>query len=135
MDAAPFYHDTLAFRAIPDSLAGAHLEGSECCLIHIDNPLSATAGVWLNPNVRVAYSVDVYDTVNHHGPFPSRSEALRNNVKNWVLRHCSTPWFERLLVSWKVSKWRSKSVANKDDGEICIIDEMQVVVANGWAHV
>ncbi|KAJ4396833.1 hypothetical protein N0V93_001055 [Gnomoniopsis smithogilvyi] len=54
-DAAPFYgEEPLRFRAIPDSLADFHLEGSECCLIHADNPLSAreSSGVWLNPNRR-----------------------------------------------------------------------------------
>ncbi|BAE60536.1 unnamed protein product [Aspergillus oryzae RIB40] len=51
MDAAPFYqHPPLKFRGISDSLAKSHLEGSECCLIHADNPLSREKGVWLNPN-------------------------------------------------------------------------------------
>ncbi|KAI9877771.1 MAG: hypothetical protein M1830_000498 [Pleopsidium flavum] len=54
-DATPFYgnSDALLFRGIPDSLAEYHLEASECCLIHADNPLTARRGVWLNSNVRV----------------------------------------------------------------------------------
>ncbi|OAA60973.1 polysaccharide export protein [Niveomyces insectorum RCEF 264] len=62
----------LVFRGVDDSLAALHLEASECCLIHADNPLaaapsSAGGGVWLNPNVRVAYSVPVYQQVRGGG--------------------------------------------------------------------
>jgi hypothetical protein len=48
-DAAPFYGGPgddghikapLRFRGISDSLAKYHLEASECCLIHFDNPLT-----------------------------------------------------------------------------------------------
>lgn len=53
MDASAFYDQNLTFRGIPDDLASLHLEGSECCLIHADNPLSHSKGVFLNPNVRV----------------------------------------------------------------------------------
>ncbi|RMZ90526.1 hypothetical protein DV736_g2252, partial [Chaetothyriales sp. CBS 134916] len=63
MDAKPFYASDrpLRFRAIADSLAELHLEGSECCLIHEDNGLTAKDGVWLNPNVRVRYQKEAYD--------------------------------------------------------------------------
>ncbi|KAJ6185974.1 hypothetical protein N7519_007275 [Penicillium mononematosum] len=50
MPASPFIASSpLRFRGIPDSLAEYHLEGSECCLIHTDNPLSVEKGVYLNP--------------------------------------------------------------------------------------
>lgn len=53
-DAKPFYNSPpLSFPAIPDTLAAKHIEGSECCLIHFDNELSASKGVWLNPSLRV----------------------------------------------------------------------------------
>ena len=63
MDSKPFYESwrPLRFRGISDSLAELHLEGSECCLIHQDNPLTAKHGVWLNPNVRVGYNKEAYD--------------------------------------------------------------------------
>ena len=66
MDAAPFYAvPPLRFRGVPDSLAKAHVEGSECCLIHEDNAaVRAAKGVWLNPNVRVAYNATSYSAVN-----------------------------------------------------------------------
>ncbi|KAK2855668.1 hypothetical protein FQN49_004966, partial [Arthroderma sp. PD_2] len=51
MDSSPFYQDPpLKFRGISDGIAKMHLEGSECCLVHADNPLSKQMGVWLNPN-------------------------------------------------------------------------------------
>lgn len=50
--------------AIPDSLAQYHhLEASECCTIHYDNPLTSSLGVWINPAVRVAYSAMAYNAV------------------------------------------------------------------------
>ncbi|KAL8996568.1 MAG: hypothetical protein Q9169_003963 [Polycauliona sp. 2 TL-2023] len=54
-DASPFQRQSnpLRFRGIPDSLAQYHLEGSECCLIHYDNPLSAENGVYINPEVHL----------------------------------------------------------------------------------
>ncbi|EGS21769.1 uncharacterized protein CTHT_0036360 [Thermochaetoides thermophila DSM 1495] len=54
----------LKFRGIDDSLAVYHLEGSECCLIHADNPASRTKGVFLNPAVRVGYNRKAYETVH-----------------------------------------------------------------------
>jgi hypothetical protein len=64
-DASPFYNpDPLRFRGIPDSLALHHLEGSECCLIHADNPQSASKGLWLNPNVRIGYDANAYSTIH-----------------------------------------------------------------------
>jgi len=56
-NAAPFYSSpALQFRGLPDTPAAHHLEASECCLIHMDNPLSAQKGVYLNTNVRVGYN-------------------------------------------------------------------------------
>ncbi|KAF4929754.1 hypothetical protein CGCVW01_v001272 [Colletotrichum viniferum] len=70
MPAAPFLASEasgrrLRFRAVADSLAEEkHLEGSECCLIHVDNPLTEHLGVWLNPRVRVGYDGDAYRWAN-----------------------------------------------------------------------
>jgi hypothetical protein len=75
MDAAPFYvtENRLAFRGIPDSLSLHRLEGSECCLIHKDNPVTPTKGVFLNPNVRVGYNATASSTrrMAHPGSAPS----------------------------------------------------------------
>lgn len=74
--AGPFYKNpSLRFRGIPDSLALHHLEGSDCCLIHADNSLSLTRGVWLNPNVRVSYNSKADNVVNSKGGrWPSKRE-------------------------------------------------------------
>ncbi|PUU82958.1 mannosyltransferase 1 [Tuber borchii] len=51
------WHGMVTFDAalfLPPS--NFRFRGSECCLIHYDNP-SLDKGVWLNPNVRVAYRV------------------------------------------------------------------------------
>ncbi|OAQ97990.1 hypothetical protein LLEC1_03544 [Akanthomyces lecanii] len=77
MPADPFVSPTkLRFRGIPDSLALQHLEGSECCLIHADNPLSKTLGAW-----------------------------------------------------------QKEDSARHEPGVFCLINEMQVLAENGWAHV
>ena len=69
MDVRPFYNrigvdHPLQFRTIAGSLAQEHLEASECCLDHQDNPLSLRSGIWLNPSVRVGYNELAYDAVN-----------------------------------------------------------------------
>lgn len=46
---------SLRFRSIADDLAWYRVEASERCIVHYDNPLTATEGVWVNPRVRVAY--------------------------------------------------------------------------------
>ncbi|RFU33789.1 hypothetical protein B7463_g2534, partial [Scytalidium lignicola] len=84
--AEPFYHNPpLRFRGIPDSLATHHLEGSECCLIHADNDLSARKGVWLNPNVRVSYNAEADEVVNPNtGVLPA---SISNNGHMIVSAH------------------------------------------------
>ncbi|KAL5906433.1 hypothetical protein ACKVV1_010839 [Pyricularia oryzae] len=137
----------LLFRGIPDSLALRHLEGSECCLIHADNPLSATRGVWLNPNVRVGYSGDAYDAVH-----PSDGHAWLSWWDIWaglwrnrLRRMTATPAVKEWKVRRLVQQWRSSGddgmrndVAGDGEDEtglFCLINEMQVLAENGWAHV
>ncbi|KAL8733213.1 MAG: hypothetical protein Q9166_002230 [cf. Caloplaca sp. 2 TL-2023] len=136
-DAAPFYHTpALRFRGIPDSLAQYHLEGSECCIVHADNPLTLERGVWLNPNVRVGYNAEAYEQVRRSSSWPSIAESIvglwRNRFWRWV-----TPTFHK---SWKVNgrlrRWTKKGLGEISEKErLCLINEMQVLVANGWAHV
>ncbi|KAL8934206.1 MAG: hypothetical protein Q9216_006023 [Gyalolechia sp. 2 TL-2023] len=136
-DAAPFYHTPeLRFRGIPDSLARYHLEGSECCLIHADNPLTASRGVWLNPNVRVGYNADAYDKIHQNSPWPSMVASIMGLWKNRLWR-CITPTFhKRLKIIGRLKKWTRKGLGQVSDREMyCLINEMQVLVANGWAHV
>jgi hypothetical protein len=75
---------SLQFRGIADSLANYHVEGSECCLIHTDNPLRDTRGIWMNPNVRVTFNESTYPLVNPNqlipGPVALRKPAMDNMV-------------------------------------------------------
>lgn len=47
------------FRGVADCLAEHHFEASRCCVIHFDNLVTTTAGVWMNPAVRVVYQAAV----------------------------------------------------------------------------
>lgn len=133
MDPEPFYATPpLSFRGVPDSLADFHLEGSECCLIHADNPLSQTKGVYINPNVRVGYSWVAYETVNSFLNWPSPFDRI---VGIWKSRLATIPAMlryasERMTVRKRVSRWGAD-----EPGEFCLVNEMQVLVENGWKHL
>lgn len=142
--AEPFYKDpTLRFRGTPDSLAESHLEGSECCLIHIDNKLSAKRGVWLNPNVRVAYNDEAHKVVNPDTQiWPSPTARMRGVWSNRLARWAGSiqRQLERYVVKRRVRLWRRKEGRKEEtvlpkDEEVCLINEMQVLVANGWKHL
>jgi hypothetical protein len=147
MEAAPFYANfPLRFRAIPDSLAKHHLEASECCLIHADNPLSSTQGVWLNPNVRVGYNGPAYETVNPpRGSWLSSSEIFVGLWKARIWRWVTTTYFKDSVIDRRLRAWEKESNTRYwenepnprryEPGRHCLINEMQVLVANGWAHV
>jgi hypothetical protein len=143
MPAAPFYAPAkpLRFRGIPDSLADYHLEGSECCLIHADNPLTPEKGVWLNPDVRVAYNGPAYEQV-HAETGTSRislSDIFLGLWKNRLHRWVTTTFFKEWRVSSRVRAWKRGGREQKEDrrepGNHCLINEIQVFVSNGWAHV
>ena len=144
MDASPFYDSAaqpLRFRGTSDSLAQFHLEASECCLIHTDNPLSASKGVWLNPNVRVAYSADAYKAVHPGGTkantWVGAASAVHGSWENRVLRWLTTTWFDKSTVSSRMRNWRASAAheSRVETGTACLVNEMQVLVSNGWAHV
>lgn len=139
MDAEPFYdvESPLAFRGISDSLADSHLEGSECCLVHADNPLSRTHGVWINPSVRVGYNPLAYAAVN-----PTGAEAWVDTLGivygSWVNRFkrwFTTTYLKEMAVKRRVAAWEKSAEGNRESGPFCLINEMQVLIRNGWAHV
>ncbi|KAL8685593.1 MAG: hypothetical protein Q9218_007667 [Villophora microphyllina] len=137
-DAAPFYHTpALSFRGIPDSLAQYHVEASECCLIHADNPMTTDKGVWLNPNVRVGYNAVAYDKVNPSGtPWPTVMQSLLGLWKNRFWRWATPSFQKKWKLQGRLNKWTRKGLGEVSEGEaLCLINEMQVLVANGWAHV
>lgn len=145
-DAAPFYHqpagDHLRFRAVPDSLADLHLEASECCLIHADNNM-AEKGVWLNPNVRVAYSVSTYRAVQgrHGGVFPGAWGTVAGAWANrwWRWRGRVQQRLETTTVVKRVRKWQENTPRGeelrREPGLACLINEKQIMWMNGWRHL
>lgn len=153
-DASPFYPSggepsPLRFRGISDSLAKYHVEASECCLVHADNPLTATRGVWLNPNVRVGYSQAAYEAV-HPPPGPSSSSSeegggvwppvgqrIKGIWANRLRRWTTGTVLQRWRIGRRVRAWEGEGPSGGayEAGVECLINEMQVLVANGWAHV
>lgn len=136
MPAEPFVSTPpLRFRGVSDSLAAFHVEGSECCLIHADNPMSGAKGVFLNPNVRVGYNTAAYDAVHPHGPWLSSFDIVTGLWKNRISRWASVPWIKRHRISVRLKLWKDQAPISEEPGEICLNDETQVIVENGWAHV
>lgn len=117
---------TLRFRGIPDTLALHHLEASECCLIHYDNPISSDYGVFLNPQVRVGYRESAYST-----------------AKSWPLaRDIVFGWFTRMGILIGGFPWTDRKIdvalrnwEGREIGKDCLIDEMQILADNGWKHL
>lgn len=126
----------LRFRGIPDSLAATHLEGSECCLIHADNPLSLQEGVFVNPAVRVGYSREAYEAVRAGEGVVSSATLLyrlwENRIRRWLT---VTPVLKSGVVASRVRKWKEGDPRNEEPGDFCLINEMQVLRKIGWAHV
>ncbi|CAI7581946.1 unnamed protein product [Penicillium viridicatum] len=136
MSASPFIASSpLRFRGIPDSLARYHLEGSECCLIHTDNPLSVEKGVYLNPLVRVGYSGAAYTAIHPMMNWLSVKRIVQGLWVNRLRRLGVTSWMKEEVVRRRVNRWRALSTGNEERGELCIINEMQVLHRYGWAHV
>jgi hypothetical protein len=136
MPAAPFTASTpLQFRGIADSLAKSHLEGSECCLIHADNPLSKQKGVYLNPLVRVGYSGPAYVAVNPVVNWLTPRRILQGLWENRLRRWTSLAWIKERIVRSRISRWVALSGKNREPGSYCVINEMQILHPYGWYHV
>ena len=140
-DAQPFTSPfPLSFRGTPDTLAAHHLEASECCLIHNDNYLTSSKGIYINPSVRVGYNPSAYDVVHSNSPWPALGEAWRGIWWNRLARWGTTEWFKQRTVKRRVERWRKEGEVvggetRYETGEGCLINEMQVLIENGWAHV
>ena len=147
-DASPFYDNgdkpALRFRGLPDSLATSHLEASECCLIHADNKLSEQlGGVWLNPRARVGYNIDAFKAVNSNetkdgeNGWPSEKESIWGIWRWRWARWTGWPWRfkERRLIETRMWKWASEGEGRVEVGGMCVVNEEQVLINNGWLHV
>jgi len=147
-EASPFYGTKgLRFRGVDDSLAAFHVEGSECCLIHADNPLRETKGVFVNPSVRVSYNVSIYGVLNPsegEGGWPSKWDMVTgvwaNRKARWV------GWIvlrtEGAVIKGRLNKWVKQGMKGKEQVEVrketgpeCLVNELQVLYYNGWNHV
>lgn len=138
-----FYRpNSMLFRGIPDSLAAYHLEASECCLINTDIARGLWwRGVWLNPNVRVSYNEESDKIVRTaSGVWPG---GLMKVLGIWKIRWASLfgglgRAHARKVVRQRVERWEMQAPKGEkiiESGESCIVDEMQVLVDNGWKHV
>ncbi|KAK4099725.1 glycosyltransferase family 69 protein [Parathielavia hyrcaniae] len=130
----------LEFRGLADSLAVAHLEASECCLVHADNPASRTRGVFVNPAVRVGYSRAAYDAVHaaaaeRGGSWLTLGEVFFGIWRNRIARWLTTPCLEESEVRRKIKRWEGAGEGRREKGGFCAVDEMQIVVHNGWKHL
>ncbi|CAI9633307.1 unnamed protein product [Alternaria burnsii] len=124
----------LRFRGIPDSLASSHVEASECCLIHADNPLSLTQGVFLNSNVRVGYNGSSYDALHLPDAIMSPFQILLSVWWSRIIRLITTPLFKERIVRTRLGKWIAET-NSWERGDFCLVNEMQVLVETGWKHV
>lgn len=138
-DAASFIHprEPLRFRGIADSLAVSHLEGSECCLIHADNERHGwkradRMGVWVNPLVRVGYNYPAY-MYQRVTMYSWREYWLSIPVRIGTSL-LGLPWRNR-KVKRRVDGWVKEKEGREEPGDFCLVDEMHVLVENGWKHV
>lgn len=126
---------SLNFRGVQDTLAESHVEGSECCLIHADNPASRTRGVFLNPNVRVGYNRAAYENVHSPGSWLSLSQIYFGLWKNRVFRRLTTTWPKEMTIARRIQQWEKQGKDREEPGGFCLINEMQIIVYNGWKHL
>jgi hypothetical protein len=127
-------NSSLRFRGIADSLATSHLEASECCLIHADNPLSASKGVFLNPNVKVGYNGSAYDAVNAPEAVLSPIDIWLSLWQNRIMRWFTTPAFKELAVRSRLGRWIVET-KEWESGDFCLVNESQVLFESGWKHM
>lgn len=142
MDTTSFYNG-LTFRGIPDSLASKHLEGSECCLIHADMNASTPhhSGIYVNPAARVGYTPEAYD-LTHFGnqeTFLSATQYVLAMYLHRLNRVRTTSARKQMgVVTKRVAKWKQyeeNSLEKREEvGEMCLIDEMHLLIWNGWKH-
>jgi hypothetical protein len=104
-------------------------------LIHADNPLSKTQGVFLNPLVRVGYNSTSYDTINSESSALSLYDVYKGIWHNRVLRWSTTSMFKEWVVSNRIRKWRRKHLMYDERAGFCLVNEMQVMFEKGWRHV
>ena len=92
----------------------------------------------MNPHVRVGYNPEAYEAVAYDDTtlWPSPSARIRGIWHNRFKRWFNTDWLQAWRVSRRVERWKGEDPdRNAEDGLGCLINEMQVLAENGWAHV
>jgi Cryptococcal mannosyltransferase 1 len=134
-DAKPFLAPgkPLRFRAIDDSFAQRHVEASECCLIHVDNPETTRRGVWVNPQVRVAYHEDAYLQMKS---WPTAMDRLFGAWLNFRNDITGMPW-PKSWITGAVKEWLEEDPTRRgsEPGLFCLEDQMQILNAQSWQTV
>ncbi|KAI9036536.1 glycosyltransferase family 69 protein [Aspergillus affinis] len=132
MPAHPFMDDPpLQFRGVPDQLAAARFEGSERCLLHADNPLSATRGLYVNPHVRVAYGGATYAAVQPVQSWLSFWHVLGSLWESRLRRSVPIPSPTEWRICRRLARWESRSTLNREPGRFCLLDHSQEFLLSG----
>ncbi|KAK5088383.1 hypothetical protein LTR05_002601 [Lithohypha guttulata] len=129
----PHYYDTFALR---DS------EGHEAVMStwpYFRSSLSRTALKQGNAvpvtSCWNGYNKAAYDAMNGSAGELSLFRYLFRCWENRLRRWFTTDWFKIRVVRNRVKKWQGLSSSNSEVGVRCLINEMQVLAGNGWAHV
>ena len=87
--------------------------------------------MWVNPNVRVGYTKEAYEAVRE---WPGIWERVRSWGRGMLMGMLGMPWRDA-KVGRRVKEWEGARVGNREVGVDCLVDEMQILAANGWKHV
>jgi hypothetical protein len=87
----------------------------------------------------VGYNPAAYKSVNpqYGGMWPTWREKVKGVWQNRLSRWFVWPrrWSEKMRVEWRVRAWEAENEGNHEEALHCLINEMQVLVENGWQHV
>jgi Cryptococcal mannosyltransferase 1 len=146
LNAVPFQNETLPlrFRAISKSLSlqNGYLEGSEACLIHADmqahwQNLPVSPGrTYLNTLVRVSYTASAFAAQN--SIFQIFMERVVGYIVAWA--YDIRDWCVQCRLARhsaerkeKIRGWE-RITGEREVGEYCLNDQMQLLTPSGWAH-
>ncbi|KAH6888372.1 cryptococcal mannosyltransferase 1-domain-containing protein [Coprinopsis sp. MPI-PUGE-AT-0042] len=110
-----------------------HVEASECCLIHADNPESKRKGVWVNPHVRVAYHEDAYLLMRN---WPTLKDKVTGAWFNFRNDFSGMPYPKEWITN-AVKNWLEEDATREgsEPGLFCLEDQMQILTAQSWQTV
>lgn len=147
LNASPFQNEThpLRFRAISSSLSlqNGYLEGSEACLIHADmqahwkNLPILPDRTYLNTLVRVSYNAASFAAQN--SVFQIFMERVVGHFVAWA--YDFRDWWVQCRLARHSAERREKirdwerMTGEREVGEYCLNDQMQLLTPWGWAHV